>query len=142
MSEAELLEIANIMWGNTISILGLAITLISGYLIVAYIAGANMTRSQAVIINILYIGLALFLILSMMSFSYSAGELATTAFEMSTQLTTPPRTMLAYALGTFVAFCVAASLKFMWDIRHPQKELESGEFSSILTLPDVGCCGH
>jgi hypothetical protein len=122
MSEAELLEVSNIMWGNAISLLGLAITLISGYLIVAYIAGANMTHSQAIIINILYIGVALLLFLTMMSFSYSAGELATVAFEMSTQLTNPPRTMLAYAIGAFVTFCVAASLKFMWDIRHPQKE--------------------
>jgi hypothetical protein len=122
MSEAELLEVSNIMWSNAISLLGLAITLISGYLIVAYIAGANMTHSQAIIINILYIGFALLLFLTMMSFSYSAGELATVAFEMSTQLTNPPRTMLAYAIGVFVTFCVAASLKFMWDIRHPQKE--------------------
>ena len=122
MSEAELLEISNIMWSNAISLLGLAITLISGYLIVAYIAGANMTRAQTIIINILYIGFMLFLIMTMLSFSYSAGELATVAFEMSTQLTTPPRTILAYTIGAFVTFCAAASLKFMWDIRHPKKE--------------------
>ena len=120
MSEAELLEISNIMWSNAISLLGLAITLISGYLIVAYIAGAKLTHSQAIIINTLYIGFALLLFLTMMSFSHSAGELATVAFEMSTQLTNPPRTILAYAIGTFVTFCVAASLKFMWDIRHPK----------------------
>ena len=120
MNEMEVLEVANIMWGNSISLIGIVITLISGYLIAAYIAGSSMTHSQAVIINILYTGFALFLILAMLAFSHSAGELDTIAFEMTTHRVSPPRTYLAYAVASFVSFCVLASLKFMWDIRHPK----------------------
>jgi hypothetical protein len=46
MNEMEILEVSNIMWGNAISLMGLVITLISGYLIAAYIAGHGMTHSQ------------------------------------------------------------------------------------------------
>ena len=67
MLESELLEVGQMMWGNSISLVGLTITLISGYLIVAYIAGSDMTHSQALIINVLYVGFATFLILSMLA---------------------------------------------------------------------------
>ena len=122
MTEAEMLEVSNIMWGNAIALLGLAITLISGYLIAAYIAGNRLTQSQAIIINILYMGFACFLVLSMLSFSQNAGELDLAAFQITSYRSTPPRTMLVYVVAFFVLFCVAASLKFMWDIRHPKKE--------------------
>jgi hypothetical protein len=121
MPELELMEVSQMTWGNSISLVGLIITLISGYLIVAYIAGRDMTHSQVIIINILYVGFATFLILSMLAFSQSAGKLDTIAFEMNTQRT-PPRTGLAYSVGAFMSFCVLASLKFMWDIRHPKSE--------------------
>ena len=122
MDEAELMEVSQIMWGNSISLMGLVITLISGYLIAAYAAGGGMTRSQALIINILYVGFASFLILSMVAFVQGANEFSTLAFEMSTQRTSPPPTELAYAVSSFASFCVLASLKFMWDIRHPKTE--------------------
>ena len=122
MDEAELLEISNMAWGNSIALVGLVITLISGYLIAAYIAGANMTRSQSVIINILYVGFASFLILSFLAFSLGATELDTIAYEMTTQRSNEPRAELAYAVGIFMSFCVLASLRFMWDIRQQQPE--------------------
>jgi hypothetical protein len=122
MVEAELLEISSMAWGNSIALVGLIITLISGYLIAAYIVGANMTHSQSVIINILYLGFASFLVLSYFAFSQRASELEAIAYEMSTQRSLGPREELAYAVGIFMGFCVLASLKFMWDIRHPQPE--------------------
>jgi hypothetical protein len=122
MVEAELLEISSMTWGNSIALVGLVITLISGYLIAAYIAGANMTHSQSVIVNILYLGFASFLVLSFFAFSQSAIELDTIAHEISTQRSIEPREELAYTVGIFMGFCVLASLKFMWDIRHPRSE--------------------
>lgn len=122
MVEAELLEISSMTWGNSIALVGLVITLISGYLIAAYIIGANMTPSQSVIINMLYVGFASFLILSFFAFSQAAMELDALAYEMSTQRSSGARPELAYAVGIFMSFCVLASLKFMWDIRHPRPE--------------------
>ena len=122
MTEAEALEISSMMWSNSISLLAISITLISGYLIAAYIAGSGMTHSQAIIVNILYVGFASFLVLSMLSFMTAAGELGVIAFEMTNKRTGPPRIYLAHAVLMFVCFCVAASLKFMWDIRHPKSD--------------------
>ena len=54
MTESELLEASALYWGNTISILTILTTIISGYLIAAYVVGKELTRTQAIIINILY----------------------------------------------------------------------------------------
>ena len=122
MSEAELLEIANANFGNGVSIMALFLSLLSGYLIVAYIVGSKMTRSQVMIVNTLYIGLGAFLILSMIAFSTNANEQMEIAFEMTTQRSIEPNPYLAHIVTSFLAFCLAASLKFMWDIRHPKTD--------------------
>ena len=120
MSEWEMLEVSQMMWGNALTVVGLLITLISGYLIAAYMAGSGMSRSQVIIINTLYVGFATFLLLSMLAFVDSATEVDVIALEISAQRSEPVKTHLAYSIAIFVIFCVLASLKFMWDVRHPK----------------------
>jgi hypothetical protein len=55
MELAELVQATQAAWSNVISIGALIITIISGYLVVAYVAGRDMTRSQVVIVNSLYV---------------------------------------------------------------------------------------
>ena len=99
MTEAELVEMGLAHWSNAISIVGLTITLISGYLIVAYIVGAEMTRSQVITVNILYMGFAAFLILSMLAFTKAAGSYDAAAWAITTIERDPPRMILAYIYG-------------------------------------------
>jgi hypothetical protein len=48
--------------------------------------------------------------------------MATLAIEMSTQRVLAPKGEIAVAIATLCGFCSIASLKFMWDVRHPKKE--------------------
>ena len=91
--------------------LGVYISLLSGYLITAYIAGSNMTYSQAVIINMLYIGLTSFLLVAILAFGSAAGEVDRIAFEMTAQRSFTPRIYLAYMLFGFLG---------IWRTRKPQ----------------------
>ena len=122
MSEAELMEISNAMWSNAISIIAIFITILSGYLIISYVAGKNMEKKQVQIITALYVGLSVFMLLGFISFSINAGAFDQLAFEMSTQRETAPRSYLAYIIAAFLVFCHLGSLKFMWDVRNAKNE--------------------
>ncbi len=52
MSDAELWELILISQGNMGSILGIFLSLISAYLIVAYLVGNTLTRIQSLTVNI------------------------------------------------------------------------------------------
>ena len=55
MSVDGMLEVAFVTWGNVATLLALLITIISGYMVVAYTAAAKMTRQQVTLINIIYL---------------------------------------------------------------------------------------
>ena len=59
MTEAELLDAASYQFELVISTLALYITVTSAYLLVAFVAGIRLTRSQTFIISTLYIVISL-----------------------------------------------------------------------------------
>jgi hypothetical protein len=117
VSESELMEIGQALWGNSISVIAIYLTVLSGYLIVAYTAGAAMNSSQIRIINILYIGLSIFLLFGTVAFAINASEVDSLAFAMTTQRKIVPTPYFAYVISFFLIFCHLASLKFMKDLR-------------------------
>lgn len=122
MSEESLLEVAFIAWGNVATMLALLITLISGYMVAAYIVGSKLTRIQVVTINTLYIGMSGFLVWACVEMSRRADLFESTAYSM---IDGPVGDLTArgdIAVGIISAFSLAiiATLKFMWDIRHPK----------------------
>ena len=122
MTEAEILAVSHESWSNAISLVALFVSILSGYLIVAYLAGKNMTRSQIVIVNSLFVGLAGFLIMGQLAFASISIEMDFIAIEMSTQRFVRPQPYIPYGLTIFYGICVIAALKFMWDVRHPKAE--------------------
>ena len=122
MTEAEILAVSHESWSNAISLVALFVSILSGYLIVAYLAGKNMTRSQIVIVNSLFVGLAGFLIMGQLAFASLSIEMDFIAIEMSTQRFVRPQPYIPYGLTIFYGICVIAALKFMWDVRHPKAE--------------------
>ena len=119
MTEAEMLEIVQSMWGNYLSTMSIFISVISAYLIVAYLAGDKLTKAQVALVNVLMgifcsIGIA-----AMHGYSISATELMILALEISTQRTEIGLTTVP--LITLLVFppLILASYKFMWDVRRP-----------------------
>jgi hypothetical protein len=122
MTEAEMLEIVQSMWGNYLSTMSIFISVISAYLIIAYMAGDKLTKAQMALVNVLMgifcsIGIA-----AMHGYSTSATELTLLSLEMSTQRTQIGMTTVP--LITLLVFppLILASYKFMWDIRHSKTE--------------------
>ena len=88
----------------------------SGFLLVAYLVGKELTRSQVVIINCLYATFASFGTLAAVSFFQAAFH-----FGHTYGAGMVPR-WPAYSVGTLFTLGILASLKFMWDVRHPKTE--------------------
>ena len=122
MTEAELISAAQAIWANVIALMAMMISILSAYLVVAYMAGNKMTHSQTVIVNSLYMLITIFLMWAMFVLVQRGNEMATLAIEMTTQRTLGPTAYVALAIVGIFGACSLASLKFMWDIRHPEAE--------------------
>ncbi len=93
----------------------LYLTVTSGYLLVAYLAGKELTRLQAAIITCLYVVFTTANTLAVISFFNAAIHYGHTYGPGRMPLWPP------YTLGTAFFLGILASLKFMWDVRHPKK---------------------
>jgi hypothetical protein len=96
--------------------MALYVTVTSGYLLVAYLVGKDLTRLQAAIISVLYVVFSAFNTFAVVSYfqvAYYYGHTYGTGLVPSW----PP-----YGMGTLFIFGILACLKFMWDVRHPKTE--------------------
>jgi hypothetical protein len=122
MPEAEMIQATQATWGNTISLVAILITLMSGYIVAAYLVGSQLDRPQVVIVNTLYVLLSTFLLISTYNLSIRATEMAAIAIEMSDKRILTPQLWIPMGMISIFSFCLVASLKFMWDVRHPKTE--------------------
>ncbi|MEP1469335.1 MAG: hypothetical protein ABJK25_00020 [Halieaceae bacterium] len=122
MTEGEAIQAAQATWANVITMSTVEITLLSGYIIVAYLAGKELERSQVVIVNTLYLLLSLFVLSGIYTLARRATELAELSIDLSEYRELGPQIWLPYGVVVIFVFCIAASMKFMWDIRHRKDE--------------------
>ena len=122
MTEPALVEAANSSWALVTSAIGLYVTVTSAYLVVAFLAGAKLTTSQTGIISTLYITMVITLLAGLYAWlvrgTYYSSELMALESKAST-FSVPDVPIIMTAVCTAG---VLASLKFMWDVRHPKTE--------------------
>ena len=121
MTEAELLEVATSYFGLSIDMLGLYLTLTSGYLIVAFFIGARLTIFQLVIVSTLYVFAAGHAIRTIFIFTHRGMAFsALHGAESGMHVSANP--VIFMTLIVFMAGGIFASLAFMWSVRHPKTE--------------------
>ena len=101
------------------------LTVSSGYLIVAYLAGAQLTRSQTLFVSALFFIFASYAVWGVAKY-WAAGYDALLALEeldadMMVELNYLEVNPVVIAL-TMGVLGIVGSLKFMWDVRHPKTE--------------------
>jgi hypothetical protein len=122
MTEAELLESAQAVWANYLTSMGLVVTVLSAYLVTAYIAGDKLTRPQVVLVNVLFVVFAGFGIGGLVGFSRTGTELMVLALEASTQRTAIGLTIVPEATLIIFPALILGCFKFMWDIRNSKTD--------------------
>jgi len=120
MSEAEIWELILLSQANAATFIAMLLTLISGYLIIAYLVGDKLSGQQILLVN------GLFLLASFgIGFpAFAAYERAAFLLSLTSETFQSPRSAGMYIApgGSVVIFvgAILASLKFMWDVRHPK----------------------
>ena len=107
-----------------IQALMLYLTVSSGYLIVAYLAGAQLTRSQTLFVSALFLVFAFYALWGVAQYWASGDEARLALEELGADmielnyLGLNP-VVIALPMGVLG---ILGSLKFMWDVRHPKTE--------------------
>ncbi len=122
MTEAELFEAGQIAFSNCLAAFAIYVTMLSGYLVMVYVIGDKMTRSQIVIINTLYSILTITIIAAFISFALIGHETSQLAFEMTEKRRIGPLPIVAEVATVALIFCFIASLRFTWDVRHNREK--------------------
>jgi hypothetical protein len=123
MTEYEILDLAKSAIDSMNSSFSLYLSIVSGYLIVAYFVGSNLNRVQTVIIGILFIAGASLQAWAMSAYQIAIQEYVAAKVDIS-PLTEYQTIIASNHAGHWIAFLmvcgIIASLYFMWDIRHPK----------------------
>lgn len=120
MSEAEFIESWQLAASNGIAVYALFLTILSAYLITAYMVGKDLTRSQVWTITSLFLVICIVLTFTIWGYFDESNQFARAYVEAgyATVRTAPDRGLFVTWLSILLnAVLVSAGLKFMWDIR-------------------------
>lgn len=117
MTEVEAVTLTQSLMANASSSYAVFLTLVSGYLLVAHLAGKTLTRAQLTIITALY-GLAVgYTILIWFGLSQTSMHYQGIAAELRGTLNYSDERGVVFGMVLNVAIALAP-LKYMWDVRH------------------------
>ena len=122
MTESELVEAITsylaVAQTSTTSIIGL----LSAYLIVAYLAGNKLTRSQVLVVTALYLYVMVVVAISAFGSMSKARHYAAELKALNPNDVIYLNEYSAGMSAVGAVACLSASLWFMWSIRHPKTE--------------------
>jgi hypothetical protein len=120
----EMVGLLQTQTGNMTTVTTLYISMLFGYLLVAYFIGAALTRAQSVILTILYLLTISLNRGSFLSLQLVGQELSKVFIEMAPDASPVfvfTDAGIVFSTALFVA-TIAGSLYFMWRVRHPGTE--------------------
>ena len=129
MNGSEWFEAYTTASSNGLTALAILLTIVSGYMVIAYLVGEKLTRIQVLLVNMVYIASGL----SVLTSNYGSVLDSATARAEAAQRIEELRsiaTPVGEAVPEIYAIIVAAvnslfliiSLVFMWQVRHPKAE--------------------
>lgn len=120
MTEYELLDLMFSAVNGATSVLAIIFTVISGYLIVAWLIGEKLTRAQVTVVNLLFLCTAPMMVWAWLGRFLAALEFQNRLLELNPQTAERVSMYLIIGFPIILSFLILGSLKFMWDVRHPK----------------------
>ncbi len=120
MTAYEMADLAQSNFSNSIAAMALYLTLVFAYLAAAYFVGKDLTRSQATILNAVFLTFALINTFGIAAYTNAAVKIASQvgiSFDLGLFA---PKPWVAPAIGIFCLLGIMICLKFMWDLRRPE----------------------
>ncbi len=126
------IEMIRESWSLIFTMLAMYLSIISGYLVVAFMAGAELTKPQALIATITYLFGSVMMVIGMISWGvvidqYHSVNAAYWEFVGATSFAAQANKDAAISvvdLLSWLLLCMGtcAPLYFMWSVRHPKTE--------------------
>ena len=124
MTEFELTESMQAMISNVWAAEAIYLSLVSGYVVVAYTIGARLTPYQHFFVNTLFILTvvtnSMTTFTSMQNIMYLAGQLAELADYYAAGVENPFAAVSIWLVYTIRILLTLGALIFMWTVRHPK----------------------
>ena len=127
MNGAEWLEVHTNASSNGLTALAILLTMVSGYIAIAYLVGKKLTTLQVVLINIVYISSGTSVLLSNYGSVLDSATARWEAARLIQQVRDvmgiegTPEILALVVAGTNSLYLVI-SLVFMWQVRHSKAE--------------------
>ena len=122
MTHSELVEASTAYFSVCTDMLSLYLTVTSGYLIVSYLAGAKLTRPQVSLITALYLLISGLSIFTFYGWGMRGVIYAMRAGELDASLPIYGSPMFVAVFSILLVIASIASIKFMWDVRHQNRD--------------------
>ena len=120
MTEYELADLMGAASSDSLVFIPIIVSIISGYLVVAWLVGAKLSLSQVSLVNSLFVAFV-----GLMMSSWLVRIKLSLSYQNELLAMNPDRAMLVKpwlvpSVSGATALMLLACLKFMWDIRHPE----------------------
>lgn len=122
MTEYELVDAIAAYSSNLVTFFTVYLTLLSGYLVTAFVAGPRLSSAQVSILNVGFFISACLLTFSVAGAGIIRAHYTLELLELVADSPQRPVRWLVVAFPILMAGGVLASLYFMWSSRHPKEE--------------------
>lgn len=122
MTPGDWVELLTGSQSNSVATFALLLTMLSGYMVIAYVAGTALTRLQIALANILYLAGTLVTLVSLrtslMDSAMARVHLSSLAEEIDYTVTLEQALWIADLVVATDVVLIIAPLIFMWQVRH------------------------
>ena len=122
MTEYELVDNAITYFTAALTAFGMYITVLSGYVIAAFVAGERLIRAQVWVVNVFFFCTASVFTLATVTCYARTHEYAKRLLELDPTRTSRFNEYAASGVGALQILGIAACLYFLWSVRHPKTE--------------------
>ena len=122
MTTYEMADLAQSNFGNGLSTFAVFLSVVSAYLVTAYLVGAKLTRTQVSILTFLFLLVSALIVWGLSAYTNGGVQLSLRANPDSAGNLFAPKSWLPAMLAFVGLLIIAMSLKFMWDVRHPKEK--------------------
>ena len=122
MTPYELSDLAQSAFGNATANYAVFLSVVTGYLVTAYLIGAELTQVQVRLLTALFLVVAVILIWSMSAYVFWGERYSTLARPDGVQRSLmAPQPWVPVVLALVNLLTVTVCLFFMWNVRHRKR---------------------
>ena len=118
MTEYELVDNALTYYNSAMAAFAMYITVLSGYVIAAFVAGERLNRAQVSIVNALFVCITVFLTIGTVACYSRTSEYAIRLLEFDPNRAARFNEFVPMYIGVIQILGIVSCLYFMWSSRH------------------------